>query len=192
MSAPEKIQSSTEHTSNNEALDRLASERHNQLRDALEENADVAALSNEQTSLESATRHALDTAPSIADTKGNDTMPAQKRRLITQQQRTIAFNKQMESVQHEMSSHERQFSKFIHNKPVEKTSDTLAATIARPNALLAGSICAFVLVTILYFIAKQYGYRLSGFETIAAFAFGWVLGIIYDYLHTLISGKRHR
>lgn len=190
MSAPEKIQSTPEQTSNNEALDALSSERHDQLRDALEKKANAAEQS-EQKSLENATQLALDKAPSIADVKASDKIPAQKRRLITRQQRTAAFDKQMDSIQQEMNGTEQKFSKFIHAKPVERASDTLAATVARPNALLAGSISAFILVTILYFVAKQYGYRLSGFETIAAFAFGWVLGIIYDYVRVLVSGKRH-
>jgi hypothetical protein len=83
----------------------------------------------------------------------------------------------------------RTFSKIIHNKYVELTSDFLGNTIARPNALLVGAIMAFTLTIILYTIAKTIGYNLSGSETIAAFAIGWAIGIIYDYLRVLFKSK---
>ena len=43
---------------------------------------------------------------------------------------------------------------------------------------------------IIYTIAKTIGYKLSGFETIAAFLIGWLIGLIYDYLRILITGKK--
>lgn len=187
----EKLHSTPEQPKNAEARDSLSHEHQERLQKNIESKSD-ATEKYEQVSLDDITKIAIDTAPSIAETKSNDKIPAQKRSLITQRQRTIAFDKQMNSIQQEMSGPERRFSKVIHSKPIEKTSDTLAATIARPNALLAGSISAFILVTLLYFVAKHYGYRLSGFETIAAFGFGWALGIIYDYARLLITGKRQR
>ena len=58
------------------------------------------------------------------------------------------------------------------------------------NAILAGSFSAFVCVTAVYVIAKNYGYPLSGFETIAAFIIGWILGQAFDFMRTMITGKR--
>lgn len=97
----------------------------------------------------------------------------------------------MESISSHLSPKEQSFSRFIHNKKVEKLSDVTGSTVARPNALLAGSIAAFLLVTAVYLVAKYYGYKLSGFETIGAFALGWVLGMIYDYVRLLIGNKKH-
>ena len=42
----------------------------------------------------------------------------------------------------------------------------------------------------MYMIASKYGYPLSGAETIASFATGWLLGQIFDYLRVMITGKR--
>lgn len=62
--------------------------------------------------------------------------------------------------------------------------------MARPNAILAGSVVAFFAVLGVYLLAKNLGYVLSGFETIAAFVIGWIIGILYDYFRTMITGKK--
>jgi hypothetical protein len=96
----------------------------------------------------------------------------------------------MSQVQKELPASNRAFSKIIHNSFVEKTSDVIGDTVARPNALFAGAFVAFVLTILTYTIAKTIGYSLSGFETIAAFIIGWIIGITYDYLRILITGKK--
>ena len=95
----------------------------------------------------------------------------------------------MKDVQAELTPASRTFSKVIHNKAVEKTSDVVGSTLARPNAILAGAVVAFIATLGVYLIAKNVGYTLSGFETIAAFIVGWVIGIVFDYLRVLVTGK---
>ncbi len=118
------------------------------------------------------------------------TSPAERRRgPITKKQLDNGFKMQMAQAQSHMSPAGRVFSKFIHLRPVEVVSDIASSTIARPNALLSGSIAAFGFVTILYFTAKYYGFSLSGFETIGAFVLGWIIGILYDYFAVMIRGR---
>lgn len=117
--------------------------------------------------------------------------PARKRHgSPSKRQRSAAFKETMKEVRHEMPLTSRLVSSIIHNRAVETTSDFLASTVARPNALLAGSVVAFISVTLVYFFAKNYGYQLSGFETIGAFVLGWVLGIVYDYVSLGLRNKR--
>jgi hypothetical protein len=117
--------------------------------------------------------------------------PAERRRgPITKKQLDNSFKSQMAQAQSHMNASARIFSKIIHSQPIEIGSDIVASTLARPNALLYGSITAFGAVTILYFVAKYYGFSLSGFETIGAFIVGWVVGILYDYFSVMIRGKR--
>jgi high-affinity Fe2+/Pb2+ permease len=78
----------------------------------------------------------------------------------------------------------------IHTKVIEKTSDALASTIARPNAMLAGAVTAFIFTLVIYLVAKNYGYQLSGFETIGGFIAGWIVGLLFDYFRVMITGKR--
>ena len=101
-----------------------------------------------------------------------------------------SFNTRMKEVRQDMSAPKRAFSKFIHNKTVEKTSETVGSTIARPNAILSGAVAAFLLTAGLYFWARHVGYPLSGFETIGAFIIGWLIGIIFDFTKIMMTGKR--
>lgn len=108
----------------------------------------------------------------------------------TKKQREASYKHTMQHIQSEMSSPARAFSKFIHNNVVEKSSEAISNTIARPNAILAGSLTALVLVSGVYVTAKLFGYRLSGFETIGAFTLGWAIGLIYDYVRFMALGRR--
>lgn len=89
-----------------------------------------------------------------------------------------------------MPGPQRLFSKFIHARAVALVSDAIGNTLARPNALLFGAIFSFSATLIAYLFAKNLGYSLSGFESIGAFIFGWVLGLAYDFLKLMVTGKR--
>lgn len=110
-------------------------------------------------------------------------------RKITKKQKDAEYKKTMTAIRSEMSAPSRAFSKVIHNPVIEKTSEVVGSTVARPNAILAGSITAFLSVSLIYIVAKQYGYVLSGFESIGAFIIGWLIGISFDYIRLLIRGS---
>lgn len=109
---------------------------------------------------------------------------------ISNKQRDESYARTLKQVQSELPTGGRMFSKITHSKLIEKTSDIVGNTIARPDAMLSGAIFAFVLTLLAYTVAKTIGYTLSGFETIAAFIIGWIIGIMYDYLRVLITGKK--
>lgn len=113
-------------------------------------------------------------------------------RTVTKKDKTKEYKKTMKAIQSQMSTPSRTFSKVIHSPVVEKTSEVVGSTVARPNAIVAGSATALVLVTAVYAVAKTYGYPLSGFETIAAFVFGWLIGLIFDYFRVTLRGGSQR
>jgi hypothetical protein len=84
----------------------------------------------------------------------------------------------------------RAFSKVIHNPAIEKTSEVVGSTIARPNAILSGALFAFLITLLIYVVARANGYPLSGSETIAGFILGWVIGMLYDFFRVMITGKK--
>ena len=96
----------------------------------------------------------------------------------------------MQEVQSQMSAPSRTFSEVIHNKVVEKASKAIGSTVARPNALLSGAVFAFILTLGVYLVAKNLGYPLSGFETIAVFILGWALGITFDFVKVMVTGRK--
>lgn len=146
-------------------------------------------------SAERARVEALETAISVeaggAEKKrGGEPSPAARRGPISKKERDASYTRTMKKVQAELSGPSRTFSKVIHNKTIEKASDVAGATIARPNAIASGAIAAFLATLALYYVAKNVGYQLSGFETIGAFAVGWVIGLLFDYFRIMITGKR--
>ena len=115
---------------------------------------------------------------------------AKDRHIISGQQKQRAYKKIMTDTQEELSPSGRAFSKFIHNDTVEKTSEVLGHTVARPTSILYGSFCAFVVMLVVYLIAQHNGFRLSGFEFIGLFALGWVLGLLADFFRHMITGQK--
>lgn len=127
-----------------------------------------------------------------AENKSGGEPTATAIRKVTKKQKDAEYKKTLKAVQSQMNAPSRAFSKVIHNPVVEKTSDVVGATVARPNAILAGSVTALILVSLVYLIAKHYGYVLSGSETIASFALGWLLGIAIDYIRVMVRGNVSR
>ena len=101
-----------------------------------------------------------------------------------------SYKEIMKEARTQMPATNRAFSKLIHNRAVESTSEAIGSTIARPNAVLTGSVSAFIIVLGVYLVARYYGYPLSGSETLIAFAAGWLIGIMFDFFRTMITGKR--
>jgi len=114
---------------------------------------------------------------------------SRKKAAITKSEKAASFTKTMSRLQSEMTPGERTISKLIHAPAVERVSEVVGATVARPNALLAGSVSAFVLVLGLYIFARTIGFRLSGFEAIGAFIIGWLFGLLFDFFKTMVTGK---
>ncbi|MCX6728851.1 MAG: hypothetical protein NTV39_03745 [Candidatus Saccharibacteria bacterium] len=142
---------------------------------------------------EKARLEALETAVSVETKsveKESSKSHSSRRGPINKKQHEKSFKQTMSQVQKELPTSKRVFSKVIHNNFVEKTSDIIGDTVARPNALFAGAFVAFILTILTYTVAKTIGYTLSGFETIAAFILGWLIGISYDYLRLLVTGKK--
>lgn len=125
----------------------------------------------------------------IAEKEKKQPSASRRHGVISKKEKEASFNKHIKRVQNELPAASRAFSKLIHNKTIEQASEALGATVARPDAILSGAVAAFILVLAAYVVAKTFGYVLSGFETIGAFIIGWLLGIIYDYLKTIITGK---
>jgi len=190
MNGHERQPNSPERGIDTEKIKELGAEREKELHESLKERSE---RSPEET-VEQAHEKALELAKEKESTKHEQERPAspaeRRRGPISKKERDTSFQATMKEVQSEMSAPSRIFSKFIHNKAVEKTSEVVGSTVARPNALLSGAIFAFFLTLIVYVIAKNLGYPLSGFETIAAFIVGWILGIVFDFIKLMATGRK--
>ena len=147
---------------------------------------------SEAQSRQEALKEAISVEAGSAEKKGKESGASVKRKhgVVSKKERTASYERHMKQVQAEMKPAQKAFSKVIHNPAVEKTSEIVGSTIARPNAILAGAVVAFFAVLIVYLISKQLGYALSGFESIGAFMVGWIIGILYDFFKVMITGKK--
>lgn len=144
--------------------------------------------------LESARSEALKHAEAIAGPEHSaaeteSQAPRSESTPANKKQREASFKQTMKTVQTDMSLPERTFSKVIHNPTVERVSDFVGKTIARPDALMSGALCSFLAVLTLYVTARYVGFALSGFETIGAFIVGWLIGLGYDLLKSGFGKK---
>ena len=192
MSSPEQQSQSPE---NSVEAPKASAEQYEALDQKVEKKIDN--IESSEKAAEKARVEALETAISVEkggaekDKKPKEGPTTPRRRGgISKKDKAASFKKHMETVQAEMPAPQRVFSKLIHLPIVEKTSEFVGSTIARPNAILSGAVVAFFLVLAVYILAKNLGYVLSGFETIGAFIVGWVLGIFYDYFKVLVTGKK--
>ena len=187
----ERIQDTPEYNEKGqEALDEANKERSAEIAHELEKKSIERDTSDNQ---EKAKQEALEAANNAEKETKQEQAPAEKRRDTASERKAkqkSSFNTTMKETQSHMSPASRSFSKLIHNKSIEKTSEIVGSTVARPNAILAGSIAAFVLSLVIYLVANHNGYPLSGSETIATFALGWVIGLLFDYVRVMITGKK--
>ncbi|MFZ1250406.1 MAG: hypothetical protein WAR37_03105 [Candidatus Microsaccharimonas sp.] len=172
-------------------------EKYLNVESSLERAAEKSKLENVEKAEANARVEALKQAISVEagsaekKTKARTGSPAKRRHgVVSKKERNTSYKRHVKQLQSELKPSQRAFSKVIHNPVIEKTSEAVGNTVARPNAILAGAMVAFFLVLAVYLVAKFYGYPLSGFETIGAFIVGWVLGILYDFFKVMITGKK--
>lgn len=191
MSSEKDVFQNHEKNFNPERLKEYGDDRRELLAGERERSAEASKESN----IDQARHEALEQATALNNEKethqeaARDSSP-EKRGVITKREKQASYEATMTEVRTHMSGPSRAFSAVIHQPVVEKVSDAIGSTVARPNAILSGSVFAFLLTLAIYLVARFYGYALSGTETIAAFIIGWVLGLIYDYVHLIVTGKK--
>ncbi len=101
----------------------------------------------------------------------------------------LNYTQTLASVQRRLTPISRSFSKVIHNSAVEKTSEALENTVARPSVLLGTTWTALIVGTIFYLTAHHYGYALSGSELLFSFVVGALLGLVIEGLWRLLKRR---
>lgn len=189
MADQERNVSSGHEHYNADELEKIRDEQRDQLKQRLEHEVTPAA----EHEVESARHEALEKAVSSEREKRMEKTekdPTHEHRPLNKREKNVSFDTTMREARSQMPAASRVFSSIIHNPAVEKISDVAGGTIARPNAILSGSVFAFLFTLVIYLTARYYGYPLSGTETIAAFLLGWIVGLIIDYLRLIVFGKK--
>jgi hypothetical protein len=183
--------SADKHIKNPEVVSESEATLHKErIREQLERAGEKSPEENKETE---ARHEALKQATSLEKEEKQRVSPSIERRKdgpLSKKKLDQSYTATMQEVQSQMTPSERAFSKVIHNKAIERTSEVAGNTFARPNALLSGAIFAFVITLSIYLIAKNIGFPLSGFESISAFILGWTIGLLFDFLKVMITGRK--
>ena len=76
--------------------------------------------------------------------------------LVNKELKTITFNRTLTRVRKKLSAPARTFSKVIHNPIIEKSSEVVGNTVARPSGMLSGGFFALIGTTSLYWLTNKY------------------------------------
>lgn len=100
----------------------------------------------------------------------------------TKQDKEHSFNTIMHHARNQMTKPEQTFSKIIHTPIVEKTSEVVGKTIARPSGIVGAATAAAMGLLSIYSIAKFAGFQLSGSEMPLLLALGFATGLFCEWL----------
>lgn len=92
----------------------------------------------------------------------------------------LNYEQTLASVQRRLKPLSRGFSKLIHTPAIERTSDAVGSTIARPSVAAGSTWTALVVGLVFYFTARRYGYTLSGSELLISLVVGALLGLVLE------------
>jgi hypothetical protein len=95
----------------------------------------------------------------------------------------------MATIRRQLSPVSQNFSKFIHTPVVEKTTEILENTVARPSVAIGATWTALIVGGVFYFVARHYGYMLSGSELIFSFIVGAFVGLLIEGLLFMFRGR---
>lgn len=189
----EKDKTSFENQEQNaEILEQAGLEKRAELEKKLENNAEKSGEQNPDDA-----RHEIEkivaerNAKEEQEKRETDSAEKLEQKPITKHDIDAKYKDTMKNMQSQLTAPSRAFSKVIHNPVVEKTSEVIGNTVARPNLVIAGAIGA-IASAVVYIVANKYGYELSGFETIGLFILGWAIGAIIEYIRVglINNGKR--
>jgi hypothetical protein len=105
-------------------------------------------------------------------------------------ERLREYRHTLSSLQHRLKPSERRFSRFIHAPLVEKVSETLETTVARPSITLGATVTAALIGGFFYLTARRSGFRLSGSEFIISLLVGGLVGYGLELVSRSLRKRR--
>lgn len=135
-------------------------------------------------------KEALKTAESLAkpSAERNDhTEQGKNSEPVTRGLKNQSYKQTMQRVEAKLSAPQRAFSKVINNPTVDRTSAVVGRTVARPSGIIgAGVIATLGMISLLYY-ANKIGFEVSAFSYILLLGFGWVLGLLVEFLYRMVK-----
>lgn len=102
--------------------------------------------------------------------------------MVNKQLKDLAFARALTRTRKKLSVPSRVFSKIVHTQSIDRSSEFIGKTIARPTSMLSGAMLAFIGTSALLWITRKYGYEYNYLVVILLFACGWAIGLTGELL----------
>ena len=102
--------------------------------------------------------------------------------LINKQLKDMAFHRAMTRTRKRLGPVSRKFSKVVHSTAIDKPSEFIGKTLARPQGMLWGAVFAFIGSSLLLWITRHYGYEYNYLAAILLFVTGTVIGTALEFI----------
>ncbi len=106
--------------------------------------------------------------------------------LVNKQLKDMAYSRALTRTRKHLSIPSRLLSRVVHSKALDRPSETVGKTIARPSSMLGGAFFALVGTSALLWITKKYGYEYNYLAVIVLFGIGMLVGLAIESLYKLI------
>lgn len=101
-----------------------------------------------------------------------------------------AYKRSLRRIRTSLNPAERTFSKVVHNKAIDSTSNVAAKTVARPSAFLGAGFGALAGSSLLLYMARQYGFTYNYTVFLLTLAVGLVVGLLLELLWRVTFGRK--
>ncbi len=109
---------------------------------------------------------------------------------VNNELKRIALDRTLARVRRHLSKPNKALSKVIHQPAVQAVSEVGSKTIARPSSLLLGAFFALVGNSVLFYMAKHYGFTYNYLLFFVFFAAGFALALVIDAVLWLLRRGR--
>lgn len=110
----------------------------------------------------------------------------------TQQLKKDGYKRSLKMIQSNLNLPDRTLSRIVHQPAVERVSNGLAKTVARPSAFLGGSMGALIGSAGLLYISKHNGFTYNYAVFLLLFVGGFFAGALVETLWKLTIGRKSR
>jgi len=110
--------------------------------------------------------------------------------LVNKHLKETAFTRSLTRTRKKLSAPSKAFSKVIHVPVIDKSSEFIGRTVARPTSMLWGAMFAFIGTSGLLWVTKYYGYEYNYLLVVMLFVGGAILGTLAEFTwHSLRRSK---
>lgn len=110
--------------------------------------------------------------------------------LIDKSVKTMRMRQNLAHVQTKLKPSDKRLSEAVHQPLVQLISEAAGKTIARPSGLLGGGLVAFLGGLVYQLLTRHYNLSYDFFFFALFFGAGFILGVVAEYLLTLLHRVR--